>query len=350
MASAATDPGTLDGAPAHVPGQAAAEDDRSLRSGHAASACGTVTDIQRFSLHDGPGIRTTVFLKGCSLRCFWCHNPECMNQAPEIQVFPERCIGCGACIDACESGALAFRDRALDYRRDRCVACGRCVRVCCARARVLVGVRMTAAEVACELLQDLPFYERSGGGATISGGEPVGQPDFCLAILEQLNDEGVHTALETAGNYPWEALAGLLRATDLVMMDIKHMSAAKHCQMTGVTNERILDNARRLAQTDKPVVFRTPIVPTVNDTPNEIGEIATFVRELLTLRRRRGQAIENADISLELLPYHPLATDKYRGLSLDYRGADLSAPSKQKMSELTELVKACGITVSEAGT
>jgi len=324
---------------------ASARDDLSVQPTDVASIYGTVTDIQRFSLHDGPGIRTTVFLKGCSLRCFWCHNPECINPAPEIQVLTERCIGCRACIAACAQGALVVRDGVLDYQRKKCVACGGCAKVCYARARVLVGKQMRVGEVMDGVLQDAAFYERSGGGVTISGGEPVLQRDFCRAILERVKAEGIHTALETAGNYRWDALARLLAATDLVMMDIKHISAEKHRAATGVTNERILDNARLLAQTNKPVVFRIPIVPSFNDTPEEVGAIAAFIAELVSLRQRGDRADEGASISVELLPFHPLAADKYRGLSMDYRGADLTAPSRKQMCELAKTAEACGITV-----
>ena len=310
-----------------------------------ANVCGTVTDIQRFSVHDGPGIRTTVFLKGCSLRCFWCHNPECMNPAPEIQVFPERCIGCRACVAVCTREALVARDGNLDYAREKCGACGQCAEVCYAGARALVGKRMTVDEVTAEVLRDAPFYEHSGGGVTISGGEPILQRDFCHAVLERIKSEGTHTALETAGNYPWGALAELLDVTDLVMMDIKHISADRHRETTGVANNRILDNARRLAHTDKPVLFRTPIVPSVNDTPEEVRAIATFVAELTELRAGGRRSVEDTNIGLELVPFHPLGADKYRGLSIDYRGAGLTAPSGEKMRELTEVVEACGIVV-----
>ncbi len=348
MANEPIDTESLKDGQAPVLTQTPSGDDLSMRSERAAPTCGMVTDIQRFSLHDGPGIRTTVFFKGCSLRCFWCHNPECITASPEIQVFSERCIGCGVCVDVCEHEALALREGKLDYRREQCVTCGKCTEVCCARARVLVGMQMTVDEVIKELLQDVAFYERSGGGVTISGGEPVLQRDFCRAILEQLKHEGIHTALETAGNYPWQWLAELLLTTDLVMMDIKHLSAQKHRQATGASNEQILDNARRLAQTDIPVVFRIPVVPSVNETPDEIRAIAMFIRDLASLRQQNKPTTRQTDISLELLPYHPLATDKYRGLSRAYRGAELAAPSKQTMSELTLVAEACGVTIQGA--
>ena len=238
-----------------------------------------------------------------------------------------------------------MRDGALDYQRKKCIACGACAKVCYARARVLVGTQMSVDEVVDEVLQDAAFYERSAGGVTISGGEPVLQRDFCRAILERVKAQGIHTALETAGNFPWDVLAGLLAASDLVMMDIKHISGEKHRAATGVTNQRILDNARRLAQTNNPVVFRIPIVPSVNDTPDEVGAIAGFIAELVALRQRGDRADNGASISVELLPFHPLAADKYRGLSIDYRAADLTAPSRKEMCELAEAVLARGIAL-----
>ena len=345
MENESSDCGKRAGSSGRVLPHATSDGGPSTSPADVAGISGMVTDIQRFSLHDGPGIRTTVFLKGCPIRCFWCHNPECMNPGPEIQVLPERCIGCGACIAACAHGALIVRDGARVYVREECVACGACADACYARARVLVGRRMTVNDVVDEVLQDAAFYERSGGGVTISGGEPVMQRDFCGAILKRLKAEGVHTALETAGEYRWDALDELLAATDLVMMDIKHISAEKHSVGTGVTNKRVLDNARLLAQTNKPVVFRIPLVPSFNDTPEEIGAIAAFVAELAELRTRGDRAGERTDMSLELLPFHPLAADKYRGLSMNYRAAELTAPSSEKMSELAEAAEACGIAV-----
>ncbi len=304
---------------------------------------GTVFNIQRFSIHDGPGIRTTVFLKGCSLHCFWCHNPEGISLKPQIQFFPERCITCGECVVACENGANLIKDNKIVFLRENCIVCGKCIDTCYAEARVLVGKTMTSEEVVQEVLKDRPFYETSQGGVTLSGGEPALQPEFSYEILSRCQAEGVHTAIETAGNVPWKDLELLMPVTNLVMMDLKHMDSAKHRAAVGVSNVRLLANARRLvAQTDKPILFRIPVIPGVNDSPEEVSAIAAFVHEMSELRTSQGQA---GKITLELLPFHRLAGDKYRSLEMDNRSNGLVPPSKEKMVELVAAAHAYGIEV-----
>ena len=294
---------------------------------------GTIINIQRFSLHDGPGIRTTVFFKGCSLHCFWCHNPEGIRPRPEIQFYPDRCIGCQECLAICPQGAHLFTNGTHEYKRSECIVCEQCVSICCTAAVELTGRRLSVEEVMNEVLADRAFYESSDGGVTLSGGEPVLQKQFAQAILERSQQEGLHTAIETAGNCRWEDLAALLPVTDLVMMDIKHMDPVRHKEATGVRNERILANAKRLATAGKPVIFRIPVIPTVNDTTEEIGAIAAFVHglgELGVAERCREHDLPQ----LELLAFHRLASEKYRSLGLDYRAATLDPPSKTHMAEL----------------
>lgn len=310
-----------------------------------AGLSGLVCNIQRFSVHDGPGIRTTVFLKGCTLRCFWCHNPESIGRGLELQLHPDRCIGCDECSRVCPTGAQEVTaDGERVYHRELCIACGACVEVCYAGARELTGREMTVDAVVHEILQDSPFYENSGGGVTLSGGEPVYQPEFSLEVLQRCRDAGIHTAIETAGNVPWEKLALLMPVTDLVMMDLKHMDPEKHQWAVGASNRLILANARRLVETGKPIIFRTPIVPTVNDTPEEIGAIAAFVAELQAMRRA-GNGADPAPLSLELLPFHRMAGDKYNSMGLDYRAKDLVPPTKETMAALVEVGQAYGIQV-----
>ena len=298
---------------------------------------GVVTDIQRFSLHDGPGIRTTVFLKGCNLRCGWCHNPETLRPGPELQLIPDKCIGCGACLEACPHGAQVMEDGRRAFRRELCRACGSCAEVCYAEALVLVGREMTVDEVLREVLRDRLYYANSGGGLTISGGEPLCQHDFTLALLRRARDEGLHTAVETNADWPWEQLASLLGVTDLVMMDIKTMDPAAHRKWTGASNERVLDNARRLAADGVDLVVRTPVVPGVNDTPGEIARVADFLRDLANVRY------------YELLPYHPLGAGKYESLGMEYAFADVRRPPAETLHALADEARRRGLRVRVAG-
>lgn len=294
---------------------------------------GIVTNIQRFSIHDGPGIRTTVFLKGCNLRCFWCHNPETLSPRPELQLYPARCIGCGACFDRCPHHAHVRENGQRRFLRDLCEGCGACAETCYAESLMLVGETKGVDEVVEEVLRDRPFYETSNGGVTLSGGEPLMQLEFSVAILEGCRAEGLHTAIETAANYPWERLQAILPVTDLVMLDVKLMDSERHRAATGVPNERILANARLLGRQSCPLVVRTPIVPGVNNNAEDVAAIARFVGEFPNL------------LYYELLPFHPMATGKYDSLDLDYRARGLHAPPSETLDSLCEVARTAGIQV-----
>lgn len=301
------------------------------------SISGIVTEIQRFSLHDGPGIRSTVFLKGCNLRCAWCHNPETLHPKPEVQYFPDKCLGCGWCLKACPHEAHEITPQGhVFHRSEHCTACGNCTSGCYAQALVMVGRCMTADEVAAEVRRDRPFYQESGGGVTLSGGEPLCQPEFSRAILQQSKAEGLNTAMETNLAAPWHQLQKLLPWLDLVLLDLKHLQTEVHREWTGVPNERIIDNARRLGELQLPLIVRTPVVPGVNDDSQVIDGIAALIASFPNL------------LYYELLPYHPLGTGKYQSLEMSYRLAGVTTPAGEVMQLLAETARRYPIEVRVA--
>ena len=236
----------------------------SHRSAFSTGPTGLVFDIKKFAVHDGPGIRTTVFLKGCPLSCVWCHNPESISPEPEISFVPERCTCCGLCVEACQHGARRIENDAVVFDRSHCVVCGECARVCPTDATELVGQRRDLQDVWAEVAADKPFYERSGGGMTISGGEPLAQFEFTLALATRANQEGVHVCLDTSGRASEEQMRMIAPIVDLFLYDIKETDWQRHKQHTGVGNKRILANLRLLNELGRPTVLRCPIVPGVN--------------------------------------------------------------------------------------
>ncbi|MDH3251338.1 MAG: glycyl-radical enzyme activating protein, partial [Ignavibacteria bacterium] len=285
---------------------------------------------------------TTVFVKGCAMGCFWCHNPEGRHPYRELQYFADRCISCGECVRVCPTQAHELHNGVHHFLRERCRTSGECVEVCCSGALEMNGREMDVDEVMEEVVQDRLFYQNSGGGVTISGGEPGLNAGFTRAILSRCKEEGLHTAIETCGYCSWNALESLLPFTDLVMMDLKLITDEKHRQATGNTNELILANARKLAATATPIIFRTPVVPTVNDTVDEVRHIVAFIRDLMALRTGNGQW-DKSDISYEFLAFHKLGSDKYRSLGMEYRATPLDPPTRREMSELLGIATEAGI-------
>lgn len=289
--------------------------------------------MQRFSLDDGPGIRTTVFFKGCNLRCRWCHNPESWQPAPEVMEYPVRCIGCGRCLILCPAGAHQMVDGRKLFRRELCQVCGKCVGECYAGALSLTGSYMGVDDVLREVERDRAFYESSGGGVTFSGGEPLLQKDFLTELLIECKKRAIHTAVDTAGNLPWAGFEAILPYTDLFLYDIKVMDEKAHREFTGAGLEMITGNLAKLTERRAEVIVRTPVIPGVNNSRERMAEIIKFLRGLEGI----GQ--------VELLAYHQMGKGKYDSLGLEYRMNAKDAVSREEMEALGAIVRESGFRV-----
>ena len=294
---------------------------------------GIVLNIQHFSTHDGPGMRTNVFLKGCSLRCKWCSNPESIHPKPELSYNLRSCITekqCGFCIKACPEGAIFVMDSDNKVRInwDLCTNCGKCVDVCPPKALTLMGSEMTVDEVLAEVEQDSGFYRESGGGITLSGGECLLQPEFSAALLEEAHRRGINTAIETAGNVPWAFMEKVLPHVDTVLHDHKLTDPDRHAQWTGVNNVRINENYRKAYEAfpDAKFIARTPVIPGVNDVDEHVRAVLAFVRPYKNV------------IDYELLPYHRFGEAKYDYLGRVYALKDFPALPAETLVRLQALI------------
>ncbi len=302
-------------------------------------AQGTIFDIQSYSLHDGPGIRTTVFLKGCPLACVWCQNPESQRYQPEVLLYQERCTGCGQCVPTCPSQAIRLEDGKSHTDRNLCRGCGKCADACLNEARRLAGRVWSAEDVFAEVKKDDAFYRRSGGGITLSGGEPLAQAEFSTAILSLCKRAGLHTAIETTGMARWETVQLLLEQVDLVLYDLKHMDSTSHQKCTGAPNDLILENLKRIRrECSIPVVVRIPIVPGHNADPKNIEATARFIADEVGL-----------DTRVNILAYHRLGETKYGRLEQADRGASITPPSTEQMVAIQKTMEVFGLTVSIGG-
>jgi pyruvate formate lyase activating enzyme len=284
---------------------------------------GTIFNIMRFAVHDGPGIRTTVFLKGCPLSCLWCHNPESMACAPQLMYWENRCMDCGECRRVC--------------RHSSCVACGACARACPTGARELSGRRVTVSDLMREVEKDTVFYDKSGGGVTFSGGEPLQQPDFLQSLLAACRKKMIHTAVDTTGYADTAVLLKTAALTDLFLYDLKLMDDRRHRQYCGVSNQRILANLQELAVVHRDIRIRVPLIPGINDDPAHLEQLGSFIAPLEGVSQ------------VHLLPYQPLGADKYLRLKKDYALAELVPPEPAVLDEAASILRKYGLSVLIGG-
>jgi pyruvate formate lyase activating enzyme len=289
--------------------------------------CGNLFNIQKFTVHDGPGIRSTVFLKGCPLRCYWCSNPESQNTTPDLFLNLRKCIGqsqCGKCLESCPNGSVivnTFGNIAID--RSKCHHCGKCAEVCEPKAIELIGYTISVKTLLDTINQDSLFYSYSGGGITLSGGEPMMQPEFTIAVFKAALDVGLLTAMETCAYAPYSYMKAACDHLDCLIVDLKTIDRHAHEEATGFSNDLIVCNLKQLLidYPQLPMTIRIPIIPGFNDTKASVRDVAQFVGG-------------NGSAKLELLPYHRLGESKYKFLDRPYRISELRPPSKELMEEL----------------
>ncbi|MCJ7433739.1 MAG: glycyl-radical enzyme activating protein [Anaerolineales bacterium] len=320
---------------------------------------GTIFDIKKYSINDGPGIRTTVFFSGCPLACLWCHNPESQSLAPELLYREGRCLLCGACMDICPEGAISFseqvepqssqstRRKALNLSglstlrggkvftdREKCTRCQTCISICYSGAREFSGYEVTVCEVMAQVKREIPFYDESGGGVTFSGGEPLMQPGFLSALLRACREQEIHTVMDTSGFANWNVFEQIRRDVDLFLYDLKHMNSARHRELTGVPNEPILSNLRALSEHRHRILVRIPLIPGINDDEQNLHQSGEFLASLPKIE------------GVELIGYHNIAKAKYEALARAYPLTDTKPPTEEAMLHAAELLRSYNLSVS----
>ncbi|HUU03975.1 MAG TPA: glycyl-radical enzyme activating protein [Myxococcota bacterium] len=295
---------------------------------------GIIFDVQSYAIHDGPGIRTCVYFKGCPLHCSWCHNPESQWAGPELLYWEDRCGHCGDCVPACPNGARSRDAETIIHDAAICTACGKCADACPNEALEIAGYEIDATELAHTIERDRAFFDDSGGGVTFTGGEPTRQAEFLLEMLGRMKDLGIHTAVETCGLFAEDLIGKLSGLVDLFLFDIKHISAERHLRATGASNTGILSNYRKVLAMvgDARLIPRIPLVPGFNCDPDSIGKFVDFFRST----GRHGQ--------IELMPFHGWAVDKYRRMGRDYPHLASSTLSEQALSRIRSDFSNSGLT------
>ena len=297
---------------------------------------GYISEIQRFSVHDGPGIRTIVFLKGCPLRCKWCQNPESMNAEREIQFDIQKCISCLNCIKICPNNAITLKNKKLITDKKLCKLCGRCIEECYTEARKIVGEISTVEEVYNEVEKDKVFYKNTGGGITLSGGEPLLQWKFSVTLLKKCKENSINTAIETCGFAKWENFKAVLEYTDYLLFDIKIANPVLHKEYTGQTNELILSNLMNASKLNKIIVIRLPLIPGVSDSPKNLKETVIISKKV------------NA-IEIHILPYHEIGVGKYKTVNRHYMLRKTHLPSNKEIEDAKKYIESEGIEVNTGG-
>jgi pyruvate formate lyase activating enzyme len=287
---------------------------------------GAIFDIKKYSINDGPGIRTTVFFSGCPLSCWWCHNPESQSLKSEFLYRQNRCLLCGACAETCPEGAIHLNGSAITDR-EKCVRCQTCVSVCYSGARQFSGREVTVDEVMAQVKREIPFYDESGGGVTFSGGEPLMQPTFLTELLTACREQEIHTTVDTSGFASWNVFEQIRGKVDLFLYDLKHMDSVRHREVTGVPNEVVLENLRKLAERGHKILVRIPLIPGINDDEENLAASGRFLASLPNLQ------------GVELMGYHDIAQAKYEALGWEYKLTDTRPPTKEAMRHAAEVLK-----------
>ncbi len=295
-----------------------------------------IFNIQKFSVHDGPGIRTTVFLKGCPLKCLWCHNPESQKYEKQMLFDSNKCVLCGTCVKVCPQKAIKIEDNKLTTDPDKCNHCGQCEIYCIPGARQVAGKEYTLEETLKEVMKDKVFYEQSNGGVTVSGGEPLTQTDFVEEFLKRLKEENIHTAVDTCGAVSFENIQRVVPYTDVFLYDIKLMDDEKHKRFIGTSNKLILDNLRKLSQIHDNINLRMPIIEGVNSDEEHIKETVNYIKGLNIKK-------------VNLLPYHDIAKHKYKKLDIVYEDEKMSKPSDEKMESFKDIFEKNGYETKIGG-